>query len=422
MAGGRSDKLITAIDIGSWKVCALIASKAESGALTILGTGQQESKGVRRGFVVDMEQTEQAVRQTIEQAEKVAGTNIEAVQISFSAGSLESHVQPVEMAIGGRRIERPDIEALLDRARARIDPAGRVVLHAEPTLYTLDGMRGVHRPVGLHADHLGVDVHVVVADGAPLRNLETSVRGAYLNVDSIVAAPVATAMACLSDEERDLGVALVELGGGVTNVSLHIGGMLVGLRSIPIGGADITDDIASAFGLRRSQAERIKCFFGSAMQSRRDFRETIDIVPTPGEQQASDGRKIIRAELVGVICERLGRLMKEVAAALDEMGFHSPVGRQVVLVGGGAELKGLADYAQTALGRAVRIGRPHGLGALPDAHGGPAFATLAGLALHAASDRVDLLNRPHPEVEVDRMRGAFGHGISRLFAALKAGY
>ncbi len=423
MAGARGDKLITAIDIGSWKVSALIASKAENGALTVLGTGQRESRGVRRGFVVDMERTEQAVRETIEQAEKVAGTNIESVQISFSGGSLESRVEPVEIPIEGRRIEQPDMEALLDRARDRIDPNGRVVLHAEPTLYTIDGMRGVQRPTGLHADVLGVDVHVVLADGAPLRNLETSVRGAYLNVDSIIAAPVATAMACLSDEERDLGVALVELGGGVTNVSLHIGGMLVGLRSIPIGAADITDDIASAFGLRRSQAERMKCFYGSAMQSRRDFRETIDIVSAAGPAvQASDGRKVNRAELVGVICERLGRLMKEIAAALDEMGFHSPVGRQVVLVGGGAELKSIADYAQTALGRAVRIGKPRGLGALPEAHGGPAFATLVGLALHGASDRNDLLNRPAPAMKVHKMRGAVGAGFSRLVNALRAGY
>ena len=420
MVSNRVDKFITAIDIGSWKVSALIAGLSETGQLSILGTGQRESRGVRRGFVVDMERTEQAVRETIEQAEKVAGTNIETVHISFSGGSLESRVEPVEACVDGRRIEQQDVEELLEDARARIDPNGRVILHAQPTLYTIDGMRGVSRPVGLHAETLGVDVHVVLADGAPLRNLETSVRGAYLDVDAIVAAPVATALACLSDEERDLGVALVELGAGVTNVSLHIGGMLVGLNSIPIGAADITDDIASAFGIRRSQAERMKCFYGSAMQSRRDFREIIEIAPVAGGAENGEGRRITRAELVGVICERLGRLMKEVAAALDEMGFHSPVGRQVVLTGGGAELKGIADYAQTALGRAVRIGKPRGIAALPEAHAGPAFATLAGLALFASSDRMDLLNRPEAHTQVSRARSTLG--IGRLVAALRAGF
>ncbi|HZV19623.1 MAG TPA: cell division protein FtsA [Sphingobium sp.] len=420
MAAARSDGLITAIDIGSWKVSALIARRQDDGSLAVLGTGQRESRGVRRGFVIDMERTELAVRETVEQAEKVAGTNIEKVILSFSGGSIESKVEPVDMTIGGRRIEQADIDALYDRARERIDPEGRVILQAQPTLYTIDGMRGVARPLGLYADQLGVDVHVVLADGAPLRNLETSVRGAYLDVQSIVAAPIATAISCLSDEERDLGVAMVELGAGVTNVSLHIGGMLVGLRSIPIGAADITDDIASAFGIRRSQAERMKCFYGSAMQSRRDFREIIEIAPAASSAEQAETRRVTRAELVGVICERLNRLMSEVSKALDEMGFHSPVGRQVVLTGGGAELKGIADYAQTALGRAVRTGRPRVLDALPDAHRGPAFATLTGLALYAAKERHDLLDRPLAEQNVHRARGSAM--MQRLIAALRAGY
>lgn len=417
---GRGDGLITAIDIGTWKVSALIARKQEDGTLAVLGTGQRESRGVRRGFVVDMERTELAVRETVEQAEKVAGTNIETVILSFSGGSIESKVEPVEINVGGRRIEQADIESLYDQARERIDPGGRVILQAQPTLYTIDGMRGVARPLGLHADQLGVDVHVVLADGAPLRNLETSVRGAYLDVQSIIAAPVATAAACLSDEERDLGVALVELGAGVTNVSLHIGGMLVGLKSIPIGAADVTDDIASAFGIRRSQAERMKCFYGSAMQSRRDFREIIEIAPAASSAEQTEARRVTRAELVGVICERLNRLMAEVNKALGEMGFHSPVGRQVVLTGGGAELKGMADYAQTALGRAVRIGRPKLLDAMPEAHRGPAFATLAGLALYASKERQDLLQRPLREQRVHTARGAAV--VQRLIAALRAGY
>ncbi|MBU0557680.1 MAG: cell division protein FtsA [Alphaproteobacteria bacterium] len=417
---GRGDGLITAIDIGTWKVSALIARKQEDGTLAVLGTGQRESRGVRRGFVVDMERTELAVRETVEQAEKVAGINIEKVILSFSGGSIESKVEPVEINVGGRRIEQADIESLYDQARERIDPGGRVILQAQPTLYTIDGMRGVARPLGLHADQLGVDVHVVLADGAPLRNLETSVRGAYLDVQSIIAAPVATAAACLSDEERDLGVALVELGAGVTNVSLHIGGMLVGLKSIPIGAADVTDDIASAFGIRRSQAERMKCFYGSAMQSRRDFREIIEIAPAASSAEQTEARRVTRAELVGVICERLNRLMAEVNKALGEMGFHSPVGRQVVLTGGGAELKGMADYAQTALGRAVRIGRPKLLDAMPEAHRGPAFATLAGLALYASKERQDLLQRPLREQRVHTARGAAV--VQRLIAALRAGY
>jgi cell division protein FtsA len=420
MPPARVEKLITAIDVGSWKVSAMIAGRNEDGSLVILGTGQRESRGVRRGFIADMERTEQAIRETVEQAEKVAGTNIETVWVSFSGGSLVSEVLCVDTDIGRRRIQQQDVDELLARARDGIDPEGRVVLHAHPTLYTLDMTDGVRNPVGLHADRLAVDIHVMQADGAPLANLEHSVRSAYLNVEGIIASPVATGLACLSDEERELGVALVEMGAGVTNVSLFMGGMLIDLRTIPVGAADITDDIASAFGIRRSQAERMKCFFGSAMQSRRDFREMIEVAPATGGAESSDGRKVTRAELVGVICERLARLMKDISAALDDMGFQGPVARQVVLTGGGAEMKGIADYAQTALGRAVRIGRPKGLTALPDAHSGPAFSTLAGIVLHVASNPMDLRSMPARTQIVHR--SGQSAWLQRLIAAFRANY
>ncbi|MDX3908668.1 MAG: cell division protein FtsA [Sphingobium sp.] len=420
MAPPKVEKLITAIDIGSWKVSALIAGKTDTGELAILGTGQRESRGVRRGYIADMERTEMAVRETVEQAERVAGLNIEDVWVSFSGGSLVSDVVTVERGLGGYRVEQADIDDLLTTGRQSIDPDGRIVLHAQPTCFTLNGTEGVKRPLGMHADKLGVDIHVVLADGAPLANMEMCVRGAYLDVNAVVAAPIATGLACLSEEERDLGVALVELGAGVTNVSLYVGGMLVGLHSIPIGASDITDDIASAFGIRRSQAERMKCFYGSAMQSRRDFREMIEIAPISGDVAAGEGGKITRAALVGVICERLNQLMAEVNAALKGMGFNSPVGRQVVLTGGGAEMKGIADYAQSALGRAVRIGRPRGLAALPEAHSGPAFATLAGLALYGASNPVDLRSMTPAPQTVHKM-GASAWW-QRMMGALKANY
>lgn len=420
MGQPRYEKLITALDIGSWKVSALIAGLGDKGEMTVLGTGQRESRGVRRGYIADMEKTEQAVRETVEQAERIAGTNIEDVWVNFSAGGLISDIASVEVELGGHRVEQQDIDDLLEAGRTSIDPDGRMVLHAQPTLYTLDGLTGVKKPLGLHADRLGVDIHVVLADGSPLRNLDLCVRSAHLEVNSIVASPVATGFACLSEEERDLGVALVELGAAVTNVSLFAGGMLVGLMSLPYGAADITDDIASAFGVRRSQAERMKCFYGSAMQSPRDHREMIEIAPISSDGQSTEGGRITRAQLVAIICQRLDHLMGEIGKALKDLGFTGPVGRQVVLTGGGAELKGIADYAQSALGRAVRIGRPRGLTGLPEAHSGPAFATLAGLALYGASNPVDLRWLPSSRQTVHKTPGSAL--VQRLITAFRTNY
>ena len=198
------------------------------------------------------------------------------------------------------------------------------------------------------------------------------VRSAHLGVEAIVASPVAAGKACLSDEERELGVALVDLGAGVTNVSVFSCGMLAGLKSLPMGGRDITDDIAAAFGTRRVEAERIKCFYGSAMMSPRDNHDMIELAPIAGGQEGIEAARITRAQLVSVIRQRLEHLIAQVEDALKQLGFSGPFGRQVVLTGGGAELKGIADYAQGVLGRTVRIGRP----SLP---GEPAAELVLGL-------------------------------------------
>ncbi len=420
MAKAAPEGLITALDIGSSKVSAMIAEPGDGGELRVLGTGQRESRGVKRGYIADMAATEAAVREAVEQAERIAGINIENVWVGFSAGGLVSDVASIEFELGGHRIEQADIDALLQAGRESIDPQGRMVLHAQPALYMLDGLTGVKKPLGLHADRLGVHIHVVAADGSPVRNLDLCVRSAHLEVKSIIASPVATGLSCLSDEERELGVALVEVGAGVTNVSLFAGGMLVGLTSIPYGSSDITDDIASAFGTRRAQAERMKCFHGSANTSPRDNHEMIPVTTVGEEDEKHDAQQITRAALNGVIRQRLQHMMGEVGRALKELKFEGPVGRQVVLTGGGAELKGIADYAQAALGRSVRIGRPRGLTGLPEAHSGPAFATLAGLAFYAAADPVDLRSLSGTPQLVHRPRGL--GAFRKLIQAARANY
>src|SRR3954452_16874575 len=411
--------LVAALDVGSSKVCALIAEPDEDGKLRILGTGQRESRGVKRGFIADMERSEIAIREAVEQAERIAGTQIDQVFVVFSAGGLVSNVAGVEVAIGGRRISAEDIDALLDAGRESIDPEGRTILHAIPAFYTIDGVDGVKQPRGLHADKIAVDIHVIGADPPPVKNLDLCVRSAHLGVEAIVASPVAAGKACLSEEERELGVALVELGGGVTNVSVFAGGMLVGLKSLAMGGADITDDIAAAFGTRRVEAERMKCFYGSATTSPRDNHDMIELSPIAGSEEGTEASRITRAQLIAVIRQRLEHLTGEIAGALKDLGFGGPFGRQVVLTGGGSELKGVADYAQGVLGRAVRIGRPS-LRGLPEAHSGPAFTTLVGLAQFAASNELDLRSAVSTATSAPRMNG--GNLVQRLVTALRSGF
>jgi cell division protein FtsA len=285
---------------------------------------------------------------------------------------------PVEIELSGDRIEQEDIDELLQAGRANLDTKGKSALHIQPTLYSLDGVGGIANPLGLHADRLGVDIHVVLADPSPVRNLDMTARASHLEVEAVVAAPIATGLACLTKEERELGVALVEFGASITNVSVFIGGMLVGLETIQQGAADITDDIASAFGIRRAQAERLKCYYGSALSTPRDHQDVLDLGGEEGNLAAdTSAPRITKAQLNAVIFLRIDKIVTE-------------IGRVLKQIGGGAELKGMPEHVQAALGRAVRVGKPTGIAGLPEAHSGPAFSTLVGLVRYAASKRVEM--------------------------------
>jgi len=389
----RLNRVFGAVNIGSFRISAMVAGQGEDGELVVLGSSHRAAQGVKRGYVTDMVAATYAVRDAIERAEKMANTALQSVWIGCSGAGLSSQTAQVEIDIGGRRIEDDDITHLLTAAREAITPEGRVVLHAQPAHYTLDGAHGVANPRGLHAERLGVDIHVLLADGAPIRNMTEAVQNAHLAVDAVVASPIAAGFACLTAEEREMGVALVEFGAEVTTVSVFVAGMLLGMATIPMGSGDITDAIASAFGIRRFQAERLKCVNGSAIATPADHRELIPL-SAPGEDasaaDADDGRRIPRADLIAVITARLGDLLDEVSRVLRHLGYTGSRGQQVVITGGGAELAGLADFAQGALGRPVRIGRPLALKGLPEAHATPGFSTLAGLVLYVASRPLDI--------------------------------
>ena len=423
MAAPRIARVFGAVNIGSFRISAIVAGINEMGDMVVLGSGHRASQGIKRGYVTDIAAATYAVRDAIDRAEKMADTAVQKVWIGCSGAGLASRIDQFDAEIGGRRIEQEDIDQLLLSARDVIQPDGRMVLHAQPAQYRLDGAHGVSNPRGLHAERLGVDIHVVLADGAPIRNLTEAVQSAHLEVEAVVGSPIAAGQACLSPEERDLGVALVEFGAEVTNVAIYEQGLLKDMIAIPMGSADLTDAVASAFGIRRYQAERLKCVNGSAIASPHDHREMIP-VNAPGEEEtgplarhADEKNRIPRTELIGVITGHLGVVMEEVNKALKTMRFTGQRGKQIVFTGGGAELVGLADYAQAALGKPVRIGRVPHLSGLAEAHVKPGFSTLAGLVLYAAADPVDIRAMGRNTQRTIKL-GGFGM-VGRVYHALK---
>ena len=414
----RGERTVTVLDVGTSKVAALIALIGGNGAdPRVIGVGQRVCHGVRRGLVADMEKTESAIRAAVDQAERNAGVQSEAVYVNMSAGGLLSEVESVEIDIAGHKISAADMDALLVAGRARIDPRNRTVLHAQPALYAVDG-NFVENPLGFHADRLGMDIHIVTAETPPIRNLDLAVRSAHLGVRTMVASPAASSLAVLAREERELGVALVEIGAGVTNIAVHMMGQLVGVASIAMGASDITNDIASAFATRRSHAERLKTLHGAAITAQKDNHDLIEVPPISDDDSAEPVR-VPKSQIVSVIRHRLDLLFGEVALRLPQMGFAGPQARQVVLTGGGAEIKSIADFAQGVLGKNVRIGRPRGMTGLPDAQSGCAFATLAGLALFAAEDLPDLWNAK-PSSSVAKPGGKSGGRLQQMVDKLRS--
>lgn len=418
----RQERIVAALDVGSSKVAALIASVEGDGPPRVLGCGVRACNGLKRGLVADMVRTEEAIRAAMMQAERAAEVEIESVLVNVSAGGLASDVTSVAIDISGHRISDADMARLLaagrDEIEAKARESGRTTIHAEPALYTVDGLEGVLQPAGFHANQLGVDVHVITAETPPCRNLDLAVRNAHLDVERIIASGVAASASVLNPEEAELGVAVVEIGAGVTTIAVHGGGVLAGLASIPMGAADITADIAASFSTRRSAAEKLKTLHGAAVAVPRDNHDLVDVPPLDAEDGA-EVRRVPRAELIAIIRGRLDLLFGDVADALLEMGFRGPAGRQVVLTGGGAELRGIADFAAGALNRSIRIGRPRGLAGLPDAQSGPAYATLAGLVLRGAQPPIDLGQLPASRGS--GRPGAAGpqSAVGRLIAILK---
>lgn len=397
-----TDRAIAVLDIGTSKVAALIARIGDDGVPVVIGTGQKPCHGVTNGLVTHFERTEAAVRGAMDQAERAAGMQAGFVYGSISAGNLVSGLVHAEIDIAGASITSADMDALRLAARAQIQPGTATVVHAKPALYSLDGQAAVETPIGFHADRLAIDVHVVTADTPPLKNLDRAVKQAHLGLRTLVASPLAASLSTLDREERELGVALVEIGAGVTTVAVHSFGILVGVASIPMGAADITADIASTFATRIADAERIKVLEGAAAAVSKDHSDLIDLPPI-NDEGPGDPIRVSRAQLIAVIRQRLQILFSEVEEKLKLLGFTGPRARQIVLSGGGAELRGIADLAQGVLGRNVRVGRPGGLAGLPPAQSGPAYATLAGLVLFAAADEPDIWhNAPNSRAGPER--------------------
>ncbi len=390
--------LIAGLDVGSSKVCCFIA-RVDAGALRVIGIGHQLARGLRSGNVIDMDAAEASIRAAVETAERMCGETIRDVFVSISAGNPQSHTMGVEMAIDGHEVSDADVARVLEQGRRLDQPGDREILHSIPVGYTIDGSRGIKEPRGMAAERLGVNMHVITAASGPIRNLATCVARGHLRLSGRVIAPFASGLACLVEDEMDLGVTMIDMGGGTTSLAVFYDGQLVHVDVVPLGGAHVTNDIARGLSTPLAHAERLKTLYGTVLPSQADENEMID-VPQVGETEEHAQNPVPRSILTGIIKPRVEETLEQVRERLVESGFEKLAGRRVVLTGGASQLQGVRELAARILDKQVRLGRPIRVGGLAEATGGPAFSACAGLltyALQEQAQRVIRLEEPEPE-------------------------
>ncbi|MDR3435796.1 cell division protein FtsA [Telmatospirillum sp.] len=374
--------LIAALDVGTTKVCCFIARANDDGNMRIVGIGHQLSRGMRNGAVVDMEEAETAIRAAVDAAEQMAEDRVREVVVNVSGGQPTSNNVTVEVSVNGHEIGDQDIRRMLDHARHHAQSTDRDLIHSIPVGFTVDGNEGIRDPRGMFGESLAVTIHLVSANPGPVRNLSTVVHRCHLDIESRVASAYASGLSCLVDDERDLGVTCIDMGGGTTTIAVFQGAHLMHTDTIPVGGVHVTNDIARGLSTPLVHAERMKTLYGSALPSPSDDREILK-VPLVGEDEDGATNQVPRSMLVQIIQPRLEETFELVRSHLEAGGFDKIAGRRVVLTGGAAQMQGVRDLAAMVLDKQVRLGRPIGMQGLPEATNGPAFSTCAGLLRYA---------------------------------------
>ncbi len=417
----RRSGVVTALDIGSSTISCLIARlkpneagegmPGRSHTIRIVGIGQQRSRGIKAGAVVDLDAAEQAIRLAVDAAEKMAGVTIDSVIVNISGGRLASEGFSARINVGeGDEISEADIGRVLAAGRAHSVTAGRAVIHSLPIGYTLDANRGIRDPRGMVGHRLGVDMHVVTADAAPLDNLELCINRCHLSIAAMVATPYASGLSTLVDDEAELGVVAVDLGAATTTMGVFLGGQFIHADAIAIGGRHITTDIARGLSTSMEVAERLKIMQGSALVAASDERDLVSVPPL-GDDGRDVPNQLPRSALTRIVRARVEETLELVRDRLNASGFASLVGRRIVLTGGASQLTGLAEAARRILARNVRLGRPLGVSGLPEIARGPAHAASVGMLIYPQVGQIEQAAR---HVEVQRATGTGGGYLSRM--------
>ncbi len=397
------DSIIVAIDIGTSKICALIA-RLEADKFRVLGAGIEPAKGIRKGAVVDIAAATQSITRAIDKAERTSGLEVSSALVSLSGAQISSLNSRGVVGISGRAITEEDVTRAMDAARAVAIPHNQEVIHIIQRNFTVDGQEGIRTPVGMHGYRLEVEAHIITAAAAVVENLRQCVQAAGVQVSQFVLTPLASAEMALTEDEREMGVVVCDIGCGTTDLAVYIAGDVWHTAVLGIGGNHITSDIAHGLRLPTEQAETIKIRHGHAAVKDIPAEEYFAIQPF-GED---DHRQVRRIDLVHIIGARVEEIFTLVSQEIKRSGYDGLLPAGVVLTGGASQMPGMRSLASQVLDMPIRIAQPEELTGMVDQLNSAAFTASAGLLKWAA-----LMN----EIALKpRRRQSFqaGEGLERL--------
>lgn len=385
----QKNKIISAIEIGSSKITTLIAqvqiepTTLES-TISIVGVSSVESKGIRKGQIINIEEAVEAVVESVEAAERMAGYNLDSAFVALGGASLYSQNSHGVVAISDPdgEIKEPDVDRVIEAASAVSLPASREVIHVIPREYTVDGEGGVKDPVGMSGVRLEVETHLITASSASVKNLKKAFNEAGVNIEEMVFSGLAAADAVTTPTERELGCVVVDVGGGTTSIAVYKDGAIAYSSVIPIGAKNVTNDLAIGLRVSLEAAEKVKLYLskGKEVKNEED-QDTVDL----SKEGVAEIKKVSKKTLVeGIIRPRLNEIFTMVRMDLDKAGLSSSTPSGVIVTGGGASTVGIAESAKRTLSLPVRIGSPRGIGGLVDDILTPAFAVPVGLIIYGS--------------------------------------
>ncbi len=369
--------LIVGLDIGTSKIVAIVAEILADGRMEIIGMGQHASRGLKKGVVVNIESTVNAIQRALEEAELMADCKIREVYTGIAGSHIRSLNSHGMVAIKDKEVSQADVDRVIETARAVNIPLDQQILHILTQEFIIDGQEDVREPLGMSGVRLEVKVHIVTGAVSAAQNIVKCVKRCGLAVQDLILQPLASSLAVLSDDEKDLGVCLIDIGGGTTDIAVFTHGAIRLTAVIPIAGDQITNDIAMALRTPTKDAEDIKCRYGCALRQLADANESVE-VPGVGDRGA---RQLSRQTLAEVIEPRIEELYSLVQAELRRSGFEDLMSSGIVLTGGSSVMRGMVELGEEVFHMPVRLGTPQYIGGLSEVVRNPRFSTGVGLLI-----------------------------------------